>query len=822
MPTLITISLSANNAGSSKNHNSSKAGNSYSCCTPSSNKKDAGRVTNTSTTSTSAGRAGEEDHRLSINLSRDPGPSAITNATASSTSAAVDTMNTGFSAASAAKRTSSASYSPVAFFADRLVEERIDALIEFNMKHGHSDVSEILAENPSLGNWCIYLREANKLKLVSEGNVQLLEKLGFDWNATNTGNQHASITPVVDLSRLYSTSKSAAIASSTREQELRFLPHHTRTTSSRISLPSSASSNPPRIITGTMMHRMPLAPTLTRRMIATQLPASSARRMTDVAARVPGTALTATTRRLVAAATRAPPPAAAVAAPQYVYQHPNQYCVYQIATNKNIPMPAAGEMVPPNFIPSPNTKNDTINNGQNNGYQQEREGTTTRSTIPQNPQQSAPLPVTKIVTKSSHLCGANHQGRVNMSEPSSQSFMVSSSSTSKVHIGQKRKYMHHQQEAPLLQFPIGLTFPSHQPPYLKSKNPVDNFGNASKAYIKTAVRSVVTNISPSAAPGTLSCYGDHLTPIMGRRIVDFIPTKEKNLVTAYTLMVISQLKVCRFTLQQKVGKRKDVFVGFPGMQCLHCEDHKQRRSGAYFPTSVKTLSDSKKILYAIAKHINKCTACPLEVKYSIARALVIHEIQRRAEKRHGSQRAFFGEVWRILHPNDESSKEIINAMFRPSNSNDQCFQNSNLVLSDAQQQEEVKSDQERSPNLTKKQQCANKASVSAGLLTKVTTIPYSLCASSILQQHCAIVTVAPTSTEQLSENSVIPASLPKSVMTDQQCATIVAPSSSTKQLSEISTTPVSLIVSITTEQHSATLVPPAFSKQRREKSTTPQ
>jgi len=554
------------------------------------------------------------------------------------------------------------------FVADRLVEDRIDALIEFNMKHGHSDVPKMMSIDPSLGHWCTCLREANKANLVSKGKVQLLEKLGFDWHDATSGNQHAMCSGLMPV-------------------------------------------------------------------LARGVPAEARRTM-------------------MVPARRAPAP------PQYFYQQPHQYHhFHQIAMNNNpTSVPAAGARMtpPPYFTPSnknsnSNRMNDQTTRGEQ--HQQGRGGTTTCSSAPRS--RSQPPLAVKEFPKSSVIYGANHQqGRANMRKPS----QIVLPASNKVQIGQKRKFsapvIHDRpQEVPLP--PRGLASSDNPAPgalELKPlKPPANSSGNASND-TKAGSGAIA---SASTAPGTISCYGDHLTPIIGRRLVEFIPMNERNLVTQYTLLVIAQLRICRFTLHQKVGKRKEMFIGFPGMQCVHCEERNQRRSGAYFPTSVKTLSDSKKMLFAIAKHINKCVTCPQEVKDIIARALIIHEVQRRTELRHGSQRAFFGAVWRILHPNNDHCRHVINAMFH-STTKDQRLRNSSIVSDETEQ---ANNEHKRSPDIMKVQQCAN--------------------------------VVAPNSTmENSSEKSTISnALLSASIAKDQQCANMAAPAS-IKKLSDKARNPV--------------------------------
>jgi hypothetical protein len=79
-----------------------------------------------------------------------------------------------------------ASWAPYYSTADHLLQKRFDELLEFNMKVGNSDVSEIFSRDQSLGHWCVSLKKAYKMGLISHNNIELLRKLGFEWEAESS------------------------------------------------------------------------------------------------------------------------------------------------------------------------------------------------------------------------------------------------------------------------------------------------------------------------------------------------------------------------------------------------------------------------------------------------------------------------------------------------------------------------------------------------------------------------------------------------------------------------------------------------------------
>lgn len=95
--------------------------------------------------------------------------------------------------------------------------------------------------------------------------------------------------------------------------------------------------------------------------------------------------------------------------------------------------------------------------------------------------------------------------------------------------------------------------------------------------------------------------------------------------------------------------RQKMPIGFPGLACLHCQGLSRKRNGGrYFPSSLKTLSDSKKTLFAIYQHLQNCDKCPEDIKKDLQTLMSGHEEERRKQRR-GSQISYFLAVWQAVH-----------------------------------------------------------------------------------------------------------------------------------------------------------------------------
>lgn len=143
--------------------------------------------------------------------------------------------------------------------------------------------------------------------------------------------------------------------------------------------------------------------------------------------------------------------------------------------------------------------------------------------------------------------------------------------------------------------------------------------------------------------------GDENTELL----CSFIDDKHRSLVTDYTNHVINQLEVATFSERDRKGNRTKVPIHFKGMACRHCKGF-DGRTGRYFPSSLKTLADSKKTLYAIGRHLEQCKYCPNDVKTNLRDSMKYHakDIKEKYKRRHGSQRAYFRKIWESLHPRE--------------------------------------------------------------------------------------------------------------------------------------------------------------------------
>lgn len=115
------------------------------------------------------------------------------------------------------------------------------------------------------------------------------------------------------------------------------------------------------------------------------------------------------------------------------------------------------------------------------------------------------------------------------------------------------------------------------------------------------------------------------------------------------------MQPCVFTEADRLGKRKNLTTGFAGLACRHCFGG--YGSGRFFPSSIKTLSDTSKTLNVLHNHLGRCRKVPKEVLKQMEQAKDRHD-EERAKMKFGSQKKFFAKIWSRLHDNRPDGKHI--------------------------------------------------------------------------------------------------------------------------------------------------------------------
>lgn len=187
------------------------------------------------------------------------------------------------------------------------------------------------------------------------------------------------------------------------------------------------------------------------------------------------------------------------------------------------------------------------------------------------------------------------------------------------------------------------------------QNTGDMFSSVSNAYQDNAVVGDVANGDASGG-GAVANGG---TVIQPQPAIILVLEEDKSMSTAFSFTLLTQMRACVFTEADRLGKRKGLPLGFSGLACKHC--YGGYGSGRFFPSSIKTMSDTSKTLNVLHCHMMRCRKCPLEVRLQLQTLRLRHD-EERAKMKFGSQKAFFTKIWERLHgesPPDKPSSPIV-------------------------------------------------------------------------------------------------------------------------------------------------------------------
>lgn len=125
---------------------------------------------------------------------------------------------------------------------------------------------------------------------------------------------------------------------------------------------------------------------------------------------------------------------------------------------------------------------------------------------------------------------------------------------------------------------------------------------------------------------------------------------DRRLVSEFIYLVISQVKVVHLTEAERIGNRRSLPAGLPGLGCRYCCEHGRHGLSRIFPARRRSLPSK---VFDMYHHLRRCTLCPQSVKDHLERTK--HQLKHEFEEDQGDSRAFFDEVWnRLGHSNQAS------------------------------------------------------------------------------------------------------------------------------------------------------------------------
>lgn len=205
----------------------------------------------------------------------------------------------------------------------------------------------------------------------------------------------------------------------------------------------------------------------------------------------------------------------------------------------------------------------------------------------------------------------------------------------------KKYWMQSAASLGLVDTPSGIRFSALPPPPLPTLSP-DQLGTSSQSIHSLSHRGGDEKM-PAQSSFTEQQYEalDRSGPL--------VTEEDRPYATAFSFELMEQMFPCTFTEADRLGKRKGLPPGFPGLACKHCFGG--FGSGRFFPSSIKTLSDTSKTLNVLHNHMMRCRKCPVPIRDSLEQLRGTHD-EERSKMKFGSQKAFFARIWDRLHGKD--------------------------------------------------------------------------------------------------------------------------------------------------------------------------
>ena len=200
-----------------------------------------------------------------------------------------------------------------------------------------------------------------------------------------------------------------------------------------------------------------------------------------------------------------------------------------------------------------------------------------------------------------------------------------------------------------------LSFHQHATSTAKTRTSDDLFSSKSNAAPDTPPKDAEggTDASISDQNAKQQFKSDEKKAAPKQQPRPLVEPNDKPYATEFSYELLGQMQPCVFTEADRLGKRKGLPAGYAGLACRHCFGG--YGSGRFFPSSIKTLSDTSKTLNVLHNHMMKCRKCPQEVKMKLEKYRLFHD-EERSKMKFGSQKAFFARIWDRLHGSNNPGK----------------------------------------------------------------------------------------------------------------------------------------------------------------------
>ncbi|KAG7347813.1 hypothetical protein IV203_016518 [Nitzschia inconspicua] len=116
--------------------------------------------------------------------------------------------------------------------------------------------------------------------------------------------------------------------------------------------------------------------------------------------------------------------------------------------------------------------------------------------------------------------------------------------------------------------------------------------------------------------------------------------EDKEFVSPFLCTVLSNANLVFLEDEERVGNKKSLPVGLPGLSCRHCDQSGRKGLCRVFPARRRNLPLK---IYDLCDHLIKCNLCPLSVQQELQRLRKTEQSPNRKLTR--EERSFYADLW---------------------------------------------------------------------------------------------------------------------------------------------------------------------------------
>jgi hypothetical protein len=118
-----------------------------------------------------------------------------------------------------------------------------------------------------------------------------------------------------------------------------------------------------------------------------------------------------------------------------------------------------------------------------------------------------------------------------------------------------------------------------------------------------------------------------------------VSPEDRIIVSDFLYTLMSHAQLVHMEESERIGNRKSLPIGLPGIGCRHCCQSNRKGLCRLFPARRRTLTSKVNDLH---EHIRRCTLCPFKVKEHLA---LLRRLEASQEEKTVGEKEFLDRIW---------------------------------------------------------------------------------------------------------------------------------------------------------------------------------